>query len=63
MIYNIEVLKYFIYQIKMEKITDEKILARTKLYSGFFLTKYDWVALSYNCRFIWKRPSQNMLKN
>jgi len=43
--------------------TDPKrIEAGTALYSHYFLCMYDWLALGYNCRFIWKCPSHHMLE-
>lgn len=41
--------------------TDKEAHAGIALYSRFFLPLYDWQALNFNLRLIWKCPSNNML--
>ncbi|MEE8414084.1 MAG: hypothetical protein V3R96_05990, partial [Dehalococcoidales bacterium] len=45
----------------MTEITEEKVNAGVWLYTKFFLSIYDWLALGYFCRFVWKCPSYQML--
>ncbi|MFC1991606.1 class I SAM-dependent methyltransferase [Chloroflexota bacterium] len=45
----------------MTEFTEEKVYAGISLYTKFFLSIYDWLALGYFCRFIWKCPSYHML--
>ena len=45
----------------MPEIDDKRVKAGISLYSKLFLSTYDWIALGYNCRYIWKCPSRHML--
>ena len=44
-------------------MTDDsgKIHAGTAIYTRFYLPFYDWHALGFNCRFIWRCPPHHML--
>lgn len=41
----------------------KRVEAGSAMYSRPFLKVYDWVALSFNCQYIWKCPSDNMLEH
>lgn len=41
--------------------SEKEVQAGTALYTKFFLHFYDWSALKFNCHFVWKCPSHNML--
>ncbi|MFC2067584.1 class I SAM-dependent methyltransferase [Chloroflexota bacterium] len=45
----------------MTEFTEEKVSAGISLYTKFFLSIYDWLALGYFCHLVWKCPSCHML--
>ncbi|MFC1995450.1 class I SAM-dependent methyltransferase [Chloroflexota bacterium] len=45
----------------MSEIDNQRVKAGISLYSKSFLSVYDWVALGFNLRFLWKCPSGNLL--
>jgi len=45
----------------MSEIDNQRVTAGISIYSKSFLSVYDWVALGFNLRFLWKCPSGNML--
>ncbi|MFC2035656.1 class I SAM-dependent methyltransferase [Chloroflexota bacterium] len=45
----------------MSEIDNQRVKAGISVYSKSFLLVYDWVALGFNLRFLWKCPSGNLL--
>jgi len=41
----------------------KRVEAGSAMYSRPFLKTYDWLALGFNCRYVWKCPSDNMLEH
>lgn len=46
----------------MAEVTAKQVQAGIALYSRVFLAVYDWFALGFSCRLIWKCPVHHMLR-
>ncbi len=46
----------------MSDTNEKRIEKAVGLYSPLFLAAYDWLALGFNCRFVWQCPSAHMLE-
>lgn len=48
--------------IGTDEITPERVQAGVALYSRFFLSIYDWLALGFGCRFFWRCRCDRLLE-